>query len=228
MRCGVSLNALNSDDWDRVLAQDWSRGPTVPDWQLLDEAKEIGDLVEPLGFDSIWTPEHFATPYSMVPNVLQYLAYWAGRTERVDLGSIVIVLPWHHPVDTAHQIAMLDILLEGRHYTIGVGRGVSPREYGPLGIDQGTARQRFDESIDIIKLALTNQSFSYDGEIYKVPEMELRPQTRSRGQDLVDDILGAFVSPESVVNGGRNGLGLLCAQFQTFQELEDRINTFNA
>jgi alkanesulfonate monooxygenase SsuD/methylene tetrahydromethanopterin reductase-like flavin-dependent oxidoreductase (luciferase family) len=225
MRAGVSLNALNTEDWDRVLARDWSRGPTIPDHLLLDEAKELGDLVEPLGFDTIWTPEHFATPYSMVPNVLQYLAYWAGRTERIDMGSIVIVLPWHHPIDVAHQIAMLDILLEGRHYTVGVGRGVSPREYLPLGIDQGTARERFNESIDIIRLALTQQSFSYEGEIFQVPEMSLRPQPRH--WDLCDDIIVASVSPDSIENGARQGLGLLCAQFATFAEVEERVATFN-
>jgi alkanesulfonate monooxygenase SsuD/methylene tetrahydromethanopterin reductase-like flavin-dependent oxidoreductase (luciferase family) len=120
---------------------------------------------------------------------------------------------------------MLDILLEGRHYTIGVGRGISPREYLPLGIDQGTARERFNESIDIIRLALTQQRFSYDGQIFKVPEMSIRPQPRH--WNLCDDIIGAFVSPDSVENGAKNGLGLLCAQFTTFAEVEERVATFN-
>src|SRR5262245_27685012 len=136
MKCGVAVVCLNSADWERVNAGDWSRGPATPDHALWDDALAIGDRIEPHGFDSIWTTEHFGTPYGMTPNALQHLAYWAGRTERVDMGTLVVVLPWHHPVQVAHEIAMLDILLRGRKYTIGVGRGLSPKEFGPLGIPQ--------------------------------------------------------------------------------------------
>lgn len=142
---------MNSADWDRVLAEDWSRPPVVLDEVIVDATLELGDLVEPLGFDSIWCTEHFGTPYGMTPNALQFLAYWAGRlaywagrTERVDLGTMVIVLPWWHPVRVAHQIAMLDLLLKGRQVTIGVGRGLSPKEFGLLGIPQDEALQRFN------------------------------------------------------------------------------------
>ena len=57
----------------------------------------------------------------MQPNPLQYLAYWAGRTSRVDMGTAVIVAPWWNPVRLAHEIAMLDILLQGGVCTWGLG-----------------------------------------------------------------------------------------------------------
>src|SRR5688572_25424717 len=101
MKCGVAVIATNSLDWERVLAQDWSRPPVESDHSHWDDAIRIGDLVEPLGFDSIWSSEHFATPYGMTPNALQHLAFWAGRTKRVDVGTLVVVLPWHHPVQVA-------------------------------------------------------------------------------------------------------------------------------
>src|SRR5712691_8040160 len=63
-----------------------------------DDTLYIGELVEPLGFDSIWATEHYGSAYSMQPNPLQYLAYWAGRTTRVDMGTAVIVAPWWNPV----------------------------------------------------------------------------------------------------------------------------------
>ena len=65
----------------------------------------MGELVEPLGFDSIWATEHYGSAYSMQPNPLQYLAYWAGRTTRVDMGTAVIVAPWWSPVRLAHEIS---------------------------------------------------------------------------------------------------------------------------
>src|SRR5215510_14650685 len=58
----------------------------------------LGDLAEPLGFESIWGVEHHFTDYTMCPDVLQYLTYFAARTERVQLGSMVVVLPWHDPL----------------------------------------------------------------------------------------------------------------------------------
>ena len=87
--------------------------PTVSDAANMDETLRLGELVEPLGFDSIWATEHYGSAYSMQPNPLQYLAYWAGRTTRVDMGTAVIVAPWWNPVRLAHEIADARHLAEG-------------------------------------------------------------------------------------------------------------------
>src|ERR1700674_1065615 len=82
-----------------------------PDWQVYQDDLTLADMVEPLGFDSIWGVEHHFSPYTMIPDVLQFLTYMAGRTKRIGFGSMVVVLPWHDPVRVAEQIAMLDIYL---------------------------------------------------------------------------------------------------------------------
>ena len=64
---------------------------------------ELGDLAEPLGFDSIFALEHHFTGYSMSPAPMQLLSYFAGRTKRVTLGTAVIVLPWHDPIRVAER-----------------------------------------------------------------------------------------------------------------------------
>ncbi|MBO9694691.1 MAG: LLM class flavin-dependent oxidoreductase [Sphingopyxis sp.] len=225
MKCGVSVVAMNSTDWDRVNAGDWSRPPAIPDHEILDESLALGDLVEPLGFDSLWSSEHFATPYGMIPNSLQFLAYWAGRTEKIDLGSIVTVLPWWHPVKVAHEIAMLDILLRGRNFTLGVGRGLSAKEFGPLGVSQGEARQRFQEIIDIIKLGFSKERFSYDGEIFKIPEMSIRPQPRHR--DLTDRAVGAFMTGGSLEAVAKSGLGHIVVTASSFEQVGQNTAQFN-
>src|SRR5215471_17232105 len=86
MHCGVMVTGYNQGDWERLLAEDYSRPPAVSDAANMDDTLELGELVEPLGFDSIWATEHYGSAYSMQPNPLQYLAYWAGRTRRVDVG----------------------------------------------------------------------------------------------------------------------------------------------
>ena len=69
----------------------------VDDHELVKGELALGDLAEPLGFDSLWCFEHHFTSYMLSPNPLQILTYFAGRTKRIQLGTMVVVLPWHHP-----------------------------------------------------------------------------------------------------------------------------------
>ncbi|HEY9415669.1 MAG TPA: LLM class flavin-dependent oxidoreductase, partial [Pseudonocardia sp.] len=85
----------------------------------------LADQVEPRGFDSIWTTEHHFTDYSMSPNPTQFLTWAAARTQRVQLGSMVIVVPWHNPVRLAEELAVLDTISGGR-LIAGFGRGLGP------------------------------------------------------------------------------------------------------
>ena len=68
-------------------------GRPKPDHEVYWEEQKLADLVEPLGFDSSWSVEHHFDDYTMVPDVLQYLTFMAGRTSRIQLGSAVVVLP---------------------------------------------------------------------------------------------------------------------------------------
>ena len=68
-------------------------GEKIPDSQVYKQDLALARLAEPLGYDSIWSVEHHFTDYTMCPDVLQYLTYFAGRTERIQLGSMVVVLP---------------------------------------------------------------------------------------------------------------------------------------
>lgn len=204
MKVNLGLSSQSSGDWDRVLTGDFSSGPAIPDWRWVENTLAMGDLAEPLGFDGIWAPEHFGTPYGMVPNPLQLLTYFAGRTERISFGTFVIVAPWWHPVRLAHQIAYLDIVSGGRLTTIGLGRGVAKKEFDALGVPREEARQRFNETLDILTLAFSRPRFSYDGEIFRVPEMSLRPAPKS--PDLHERFFGSAATRDSLEILSRKGL----------------------
>src|SRR5574341_1504101 len=88
----------------------------------------FADLAEPLGFESLWGVEHHFTDYTMCPDVLQYLTYFAGRTQHIQLGSMVVVLPWHDPLRVAEQVVMLDHMSNGR-FIFGIGRGLGRVEF---------------------------------------------------------------------------------------------------
>src|SRR6185295_6286826 len=176
-----------------------------PDVAVVHEHLQLGDLVEPLGFDSIWALEHHFTGYAMSPAPTQLLAYYAGRTKRIQLGTAVIVLPWHDPVRVAEQIALLDILCGGR-CVFGFGRGAASAEYEGFRIPMEEARPRFVEAAQIVVKALSQDSFEYDGEFYRIPRTAIRPRPISHPERRFH---ASAVSPDSAEIMAKLGFGLL-------------------
>ena len=204
MKVNLAVSAHNSADWPRYAARDFASAPGQADPALLTASLELGDMAEPLGFDGIWAGQHFGTPYNLTPNPLQTLAYFAGRTERVGLGTIVLVLPWWNPVDLAHQIAYLDTISNGRFDMIGLGRGVSKFEFDALNLDRNESRDRFTECVDILELALTQERFAYEGKHHHVPETSIRPSPLT--PDLPTRFYAAASTGSSVEAVARRGL----------------------
>jgi len=104
---------LESENESRYCAEH-AFGTAAPRYSGGVRSSREGDLAEPLGFDSLFALEHHFTGYAMSPAPLELLAYYAGRTKRIILGTAVIVLPWHDPIRVAEGIALLDILSGGR------------------------------------------------------------------------------------------------------------------
>jgi alkanesulfonate monooxygenase SsuD/methylene tetrahydromethanopterin reductase-like flavin-dependent oxidoreductase (luciferase family) len=165
----------------------------------------LGDLAEPLGFESIWGVEHHFTDYTMCPDVLQYLTYFAGRTQRVQLGSMVVVLPWHHPMRVAEQVVMLDHLSNGR-FIFGIGRGLGRVEFDGFGVNQADSREIFVESAQMILEGLERGWCEFDGKFIRQERRDIRPRPFKsfRGRTYA-----AAVSPESSIIMAKLGIGLL-------------------
>jgi alkanesulfonate monooxygenase SsuD/methylene tetrahydromethanopterin reductase-like flavin-dependent oxidoreductase (luciferase family) len=230
MRVGIGMHFSNSGDWDRFEARERGEDvpglPAIPDWTILRDDLRIAELTEELGYDSLWSVEHHVTPYQMAPNPLQFLTYMAGRTTRIDLGTMVTVLPWHQPLRLAEQAAFLQhVLGEDRALLLGVGRGIGRREYGAYGIDMEESRARFQEVLDIVRLALTRDRFSYDGQIFTIPETELRPHPRD-GQRIVDNMSCAWGSPQSVAIAAANGLKALVIPQKPMEEYGAELDEY--
>ena len=226
MHCGVMVTGYNQDDWDRLMDGDYDRPPRVSDAENMDNTLYMGDLVEPLGFDSIWATEHYGSAYSMQPNPLQYLSYWAGRTNRVDVGTAVIVAPWWNPVRLAHEISMLDILLKGRRLHLGIGRGIAPHEYASLGYPIEESHKYFYDVINTIKAADGAERFSFKGDIYDIPPTSIRPQARHKG-DLTKNIKVAFTTEASGRLAAQNGLGQLFVAGDNLDDMTSQVQRFN-
>ena len=226
MHCGVMVTGYNQGDWPRLMAEDYDRPPERPDASNMDDTLYMGELVEPLGFDSIWATEHYGSAYSMQPNPLQYLAYWAGRTNRVDVGTAVVVAPWWNPVRLASELSMLDILLKGRRLHLGIGRGIAPHEYASLGYPIGESHKYFYDVINAIKAADGAERFEFQGEVYDIPPTTIRPQARHKGE-LTRDIKVAFTTEASARMAAENGLGQMFVAGDDVDEMVAKVRRFN-
>lgn len=196
--------------------------PGRPDAEVIGEHYALADLAEPLGFDSIFALEHHFTGYSMSPSPTQTLAYFAGRTKRVQLGTAVIVLPWHDPVRVAEQIALLDIMCGGR-CLFGFGRGAATVEYEGFRIPMGEARPRFAEAAEVVVKALSNDVFEHDGAFFKIPRMSIRPRPISHPERR---FYASSVSPESAEIIAKLGFGMLVIMQNEWNKAAEDIRRF--
>jgi alkanesulfonate monooxygenase SsuD/methylene tetrahydromethanopterin reductase-like flavin-dependent oxidoreductase (luciferase family) len=191
VKVGIALNMLTKEGRS--------------DAAVLAEHMALGDLAEPLGFDSLFALEHHFTGYAMSPSPTQLLSYYAGRTKRITLGTAVIVLPWHDPVRVAEEIALLDVLSGGR-CLFGFGRGAASVEYAGFRVPMDEARPRFVEAAQIVIQALTNETFSWDGQFFKISPTSIRPRPISHPERR---FYASSVSPESAEIMARLGFGVL-------------------
>jgi alkanesulfonate monooxygenase SsuD/methylene tetrahydromethanopterin reductase-like flavin-dependent oxidoreductase (luciferase family) len=187
----------------------------------------LGDLAEPLGLESLWGVEHHFTDYTMCPDVLQYLSYFAGRTERIQLGSMVVVLPWHNPLRVAEQVTVLDHLSGGR-VILGIGRGLGRVEFEGFGVAQEDSRAIFVESAEMLLRALETGVCEYDGRFVHQARRELRPRPMKsfRGRTYA-----AAVSAESSQIMAKLGIGILVIPQKPWElvvrELDDYRSIFS-
>ncbi len=230
MKVGVTLFAQNYTDWDRFEAVEGGATDApvqrILDAQIYQEQFHLGDLVEPLGFDSLWTVEHHFTPYTMVNNPTQFLAYFAGRTKRIDMGTMVVVLPWHDPIAVAEGYVALDHMLNGRNLKIGMGRGLGIREYNGHRIPMEESRERFSESLHVLRESLSNEWFEFNGEYHTIPRTSLRPRPRP-GNTLLDNLYIAWGSPSSMPVAANEGCKPLFIPQRLWEEHVRELGEYN-
>jgi alkanesulfonate monooxygenase SsuD/methylene tetrahydromethanopterin reductase-like flavin-dependent oxidoreductase (luciferase family) len=115
--------------------------------------------------------------------------------------------------------------MRGRTPFIGFGRGAARREFRQLGIDMNESRQRFDEGVEIVKLALTREQFSYEGDIYKFRDITVRPRPRDAHQ-LIDNFHFSWGSPQSAPIGARHGLKPMIIPQKAFEDYHADLEAF--
>jgi len=179
---------------------------------------------EKLGFSSVFLVEHHFTGFGQVSASLNLLSYLAARTERIRLGTAVVVLPWHNPILVAEQAATLDLLSNGR-LDLGVGKGYRSYEFSGFCVPQDEATERFDEAMQVIRLSWQSggERFSYKGKWHSYDNVVVEPSPIQHPHPPF--WLGAG-SAESIRRAAREGYNLLLDQIAPIDLVIERVRIF--
>ena len=176
---------------------------------------------EELGYDSFWVVEHAFSEHSIVSSPQSMLATIAAKTTRISIGAACFIVPWHQPLRMAQDMAMLDVLSQGR-LIIGAGRGYQKREFDAYELDMAESRDRMVEGMEIAVKAWTNERISYEGKFHSIPEVMVIPKPLQKPHPPI--WMAITHSPESVDIAVRNRWGLLTAGSTFFPASPDSDN----
>ncbi len=166
---------------------------------------ELSRLAETLGFDSVWVSEHHGSSDGYLPSLLPMLAALATATDRLLLGTGVMLAPFHHPLRLAEDAAVVDQLSGGR-LILGLGLGWRGEEFRMFGVPAPQRLRRTVEIVDILRKAWTGDRFSHEGKIFRLDQVKVTPPpARLQGPPIY---LGGFVE-EAVRRAGRIGDGYI-------------------
>jgi alkanesulfonate monooxygenase SsuD/methylene tetrahydromethanopterin reductase-like flavin-dependent oxidoreductase (luciferase family) len=210
MNLGVQLVIQNHEDYD--------------DRETFQHELRLAIEAEAMGFDVLWPVEHHFRDYSMCPDNMQYLSYVAAKTSTLKLGTGAIIVPWNDPLRVVEKMILLDHLSDGRA-VLGLGRGLSRREYSGFRQDMSEARERFNEGAEMIVRGLEEGFVEGNGNFYPQPRVECRPRKLEtfEGRRYM-----VCMSPDSFEVAAELGLGAMMFSQFPWKTQVDQLNQYRA
>jgi len=189
------------------------------DGDVIAAALRDADFAEQRGFDSVWIAEHHASSFGLVSAPTVYASAVAARTRRIEIGLAVAVVPLHHPLRLAEEIAWLTHLSAGRIH-VGLGPGFARLEFEAYGVRPEERRGRFAEGVGILRRLLEGEESECAGDFWKVPPLSLRPRPLRP-----PSLLRTCSSPAGAAEAAREGMGVLLG-LQPVSALRAIIETY--
>ena len=190
--------------------------------ELYLEYLEESALAEQLGFDNVWASEHHFAEDSWNPSPITFLAAVAARTERVRIGTYVLLLPFHNPVRVAEDIAVLDNISCGR-VDLPVGVGSAGEEFHTFGIPFNERLGRTFEALRIIERCFAGEEFSHKGKYYEFPNVHM---TTTPVQKPGPPIWVASMGEQSVAWTARRGYHLAAGAGRGHAKYEELLRQY--
>jgi len=210
MKLGVYLNAQHpaGDDPARRFAE------------TLEQAR----LIRSLGFDSIWGGEHHATPGFHYFPLLPMLQRLAAEVPGLEIGTNLVLLPLHNPVEIAEVGAFLDVLTGGR-FLLGVGLGYRPEEFAIFGVPMAERVSRLTEGVEIIRRLWTEDKVTHRGRHWTFENVTIRPRPI---QSPCPPILVGSQVPAGIARAARIADGWLVVPLPRVDEFAAQARAFTA
>jgi alkanesulfonate monooxygenase SsuD/methylene tetrahydromethanopterin reductase-like flavin-dependent oxidoreductase (luciferase family) len=190
--------------------------------ELYRDHLEESVLAEELGFDNVWASEHHFSEDAWNPSPITFLAAVAARTERVRIGTYVLLLPFHNPVRVAEDIAVLDNISGGR-VDLPVGVGSAAEEFRTFGIPFNERLGRTFEALRIIERCFAGEEFSHQGKYYAFPNVRM---TTTPVQTPGPPIWVASMGDQSVTWTARRGYHLAAGAGRGHARYEELLRQF--
>ncbi len=182
--------------------------PGMDEARAFDESLAQMTAAEHLGFDAVWLAElHFQKERSVLSSPLVVAAAVAARTRRVKIGIAVQVLPLSHPLRLAEDAATVDHLSRGR-LDFGVGRSGLPGHYQGFNVPYSESRERFQETLEILTRAWTQDRFTYEGKYFQFRDVCVVPKPYQKPHP---PLRVAATTQETYPMVGRMGLPIFIA-----------------
>ena len=189
LRFGLQFDFRNPAPWSRPYAD------------LYAETLDLICAAEDLGYDTVWLTEHHFVEDGYLPSLLPMAAAVAARTDRIGIGTFVLLLPLQHPLRVAEDGAVVDILSRGR-LRLGGGQGYRAEEFAAYGVPRERRASMFEEGLEVLRLAWTRERFSFSGEHYRLEDVSVRPRPV---QEPHPPILIGARSKEAIRRAARKG-----------------------
>ena len=194
--------------------------------EVFSRGLEQAQAAESLGYRSIWLGEHHFSTYGYLSRPMQLATWIAAKTTRLRVGTAVMVVPLHHPLIIAEEIATLDLLSGGR-LDVGFGRGYQRYEFERFGQALDSDGKRWEDSMDILAKCFAGKPFSHDGRHYKLPETSVYPQVLQKPHPPIWITAQSPYSIEAAVRRGHNvltgGFGVPLERLAEFGKVFNRV-----
>lgn len=175
--------------------------------QYWGECLDLAGICDELGYTSLRTVEHYFHRYGgLSPSPLMFLAAAAMRSKKARLISGACLPAFNHPLKLASEIGLCDAISGGR-LEVGLARAFLPLEFARFGVSLDDSRARFEEGIAIIKRLLTEENVTHKGRFHQFENATVYPRPTQRPHPPI--WVAAIATPESFVNAGRNGYGVM-------------------
>lgn len=200
--------------------QDVPENPNVAG--LIDEIIEQAELCEKTGFDGFFFTEHHQQEDSYLPSPVLLSAIVGAHTNRIKVGTSVLLAPLYHPIRLAEDIAVVDQATKGR-MIVSLGIGYLPEDFGAFGVPLAQRGRRALECVEVLRQSWTGQTFSYDSEYHLIDNVKVTPTPY---QKCGPPIWLAGWPPSGLEHAGRLGDGWLADPMQSIDVIKDYANQY--